>query len=60
MKVLTRDISFTLVIKFILLFLLWWFCIKGMRPALQPAQDWFFGKASPTVDKINPGTEVIP
>lgn len=50
MKSLKRDISLTLVIKFILLFLLWWFCVRTMHPTLEKSQDWFLGNSK---TKIN-------
>lgn len=46
MKPLTRDISLTLAIKFILLFLLWWFCVRGMHPVLLKGKDWFLGSGT--------------
>ena len=45
MKPLTRDITFTLIVKLLLLFLLWWFCVRGMHPLLSTSQDWFLGTA---------------
>ena len=44
MKPFTRDITITLMIKMILLVLLWWVCVKGMRPVLSSGQEWLLGK----------------
>lgn len=43
MKSLSRDITLTLVIKLLLLVLLWWFCVRDMRPILSTSQDWLLG-----------------
>lgn len=43
MKRLTRDISLTLVSKLILLFLLWWFCVRTMHPKLEKDDVWLLG-----------------
>ena len=44
MKPLTRDITLTVTIKIILLFLLWWVCVRGMHPVLSSNQEWLLGK----------------
>lgn len=38
-----RDIRLTLFIKFSLLFLLWFFCIKGMKHPTLPTEQWLLG-----------------
>lgn len=43
MKPFTRDITLTITIKLILLFLLWWICVRGMHPVLKSSQEWLFG-----------------
>lgn len=35
MKSLKRDITFTLILKLILLFLLWWVCFRGVEKPTQ-------------------------
>lgn len=44
MKPFTRDITLTITIKMILLFLLWWVCVRGMHPVLSSSQEWMLGK----------------
>ena len=44
MKFFARDIALTLAFKLVLLFLLWWFCVRGMHPVLSSSQEWFLGK----------------
>lgn len=44
MKAITRDIALTITIKLILLFLLWWVCVRGMHPVLSNSQEWLLGK----------------
>lgn len=40
MKQITRDISLTLIFKFILLFILWWVCVKdAIRPTKQQIRN---------------------
>jgi hypothetical protein len=46
MKPIARDISVTLLIKLILLFLLWFFCFKGNHQTVKNAQLWFLGAVS--------------
>ncbi|WP_370449443.1 cytochrome oxidase putative small subunit CydP [Legionella sp. km772] len=43
MKPITRDISLTLIVKLLLLFLLWWVCVRTMHPKLDPGNIWLFG-----------------
>lgn len=43
MKPITRDITITLVIKMILLFVLWWVCIKTIHPVIESRSNWMFG-----------------
>lgn len=43
MKSLKLDISLTLLIKFILLFVLWWTCVRGMHHDLTPTKEWLLG-----------------
>lgn len=43
MKPITRDISLTLVIKLLLLFLLWWVCVRAMHPKLEKGDVWLLG-----------------
>ena len=43
MASLSRDITLTLVVKLILLFILWWVCIKHFHPALQSRSHWLLG-----------------
>ncbi len=49
MKPLTRDISLTLIIKFLLLFLLWWFCVRTMHPKNEKNDAWLLGSKSQSV-----------
>lgn len=53
MKPITRDISVTLVIKIILLFLLWWFCVRGIHPVRSTSQEWLLGQAQPSALSFN-------
>ncbi len=54
MKPLTRDITLTITIKIILLFLLWWVCVRGMHPVLSSNQEWLLGKQQqPEVSQQN-------
>lgn len=54
MKPFTRDIVLTIAIKLILLFLLWWFCVRGMHPDLSKSQEWLLGKSrQPAVSQIH-------
>jgi hypothetical protein len=41
-----RDIMLTLFIKFSLLTLLWFFCVKGMKHPLASTQQWLLGSFS--------------
>lgn len=43
MKPFTRDITLTIFVKLILLFLLWWFCVRGMHPVLTSSKEWLLG-----------------
>lgn len=45
MKPLTRDITLTITIKLILLFLLWWVCVRGMHPPLSHGPEWLLGSS---------------
>lgn len=38
-----RDIRLTLLIKFSLFFLLWFFFIKGMKAPTLPTEQWLLG-----------------
>lgn len=49
MKPLTRDISLTLLIKLLLLFLLWWFCVKGKHFVLSNPTEWLLGNSEQPV-----------
>ena len=49
MKPLTRDISITLAVKLVLLFLLWWFCVRTMHPVLETKQNWLLGTKNQSV-----------
>jgi hypothetical protein len=44
MKTITRDIVITVTVKLVLLFLLWYFCVRGMHPELSSSKEWFLGK----------------
>ncbi len=44
MKSYARDITVTLIVKAILLFLLWYFCVRGAHPTLPSATEWMLGK----------------
>lgn len=43
MKPLAHDISLTLLVKILLLFLLWWFCVRTMHPKLEQSEHWLLG-----------------
>lgn len=49
MKPLTRDISLTLIVKLLLLFLLWWFCVRSMHPTLEKKENWLLGSKKQAV-----------
>lgn len=49
MKPLSRDISLTLIVKLLLLFLLWWFCVRTMHPVLEKKEEWLLGFKKPVV-----------
>jgi hypothetical protein len=49
MKSLTRDISLTLIVKVLLLFLLWWFCVRTMHPKLEKNDAWLLGSKKQSV-----------
>lgn len=49
MKLLTRDITLTIIIKLIFLFILWWFCVRGMHSVLPSSQEWLLGKEKQSV-----------
>lgn len=53
MKPFTRDITLTITIKLILLFLLWWVCVRGMHPVLTSSQEWLLGKSQQPVFSKN-------
>jgi len=44
MKPFARDITLTLLVKLFFLFLLWWFCVRGMHPVLSSSEEWLIGK----------------
>ncbi len=46
MKILTRDISLTLIIKLTLLFALWFVCFKGNHKPITDSHQWFFGSTT--------------
>ena len=43
MSLLARDIKRTLIIKFVLLFFLWFFCVKNTTKATSNSVDWMLG-----------------
>ncbi|WP_203455637.1 cytochrome oxidase putative small subunit CydP [Legionella sp. MW5194] len=45
MKALTRDISITLLVKFILLVLLWWVCFSHVEKPVRDARQWLLGSS---------------
>ncbi|MDX1836170.1 cytochrome oxidase putative small subunit CydP [Legionella taurinensis] len=47
MKPLTRDISITLLVKFILLVLLWWVCFRPVEKPVMDARQWLLGASVP-------------
>lgn len=53
MKSFTRDITLTITIKLILLFALWWVCVRGMHPVLESSQEWLLGKQKQSVSSKN-------
>lgn len=44
MKPITRDISLTILIKLLFLFLLWWFCVKGKHFVINSPSEWLLGQ----------------
>lgn len=46
MKPITRDIVMTLTVKFLLLFVLWWVCIKDTRKPRLTTVEWLMGSRS--------------
>ena len=48
MKTITRDIVVTLTVKLVLLYLLWYFCVRDMHPELSSSKEWFLGKTEQT------------
>ncbi|WP_370272538.1 cytochrome oxidase putative small subunit CydP [Legionella sp. km535] len=54
MKPFTRDITLTITVKMILLFLLWYVCVRGMHPVLPSGEEWMLGKTTqPASSQIN-------
>ena len=53
MKPLARDISLTLIFKLLLLFLLWWFCVRAIHPKLEDSDAWFLGSKKSIRGNIN-------
>ncbi|WP_298624666.1 cytochrome oxidase putative small subunit CydP [uncultured Legionella sp.] len=49
MKTYARDITLTLIVKAILLFLLWYVCVRGMHPTLSNAKEWMLGKEEQSI-----------
>lgn len=49
LKPLTRDISLTLILKLLLLFLLWWFCVRTMHPTLETKDAWLLASKKQAV-----------
>ena len=43
MKPLTRDVTLTLLVKLVLLFALWFICIKGVDKPEKDTRQWLFG-----------------
>ncbi|WP_428413788.1 cytochrome oxidase putative small subunit CydP [Legionella sp.] len=39
----------TLVIKLLLLFLLWWVCVRTMHPQLEKGSSWLLGSQEKSV-----------
>ncbi|WP_392538625.1 cytochrome oxidase putative small subunit CydP [Legionella sp. 227] len=50
-KPITRDISLTLVIKLLLLFVLWWVCIRTIHPRLEESDMWLLGPQEQTLSQ---------
>lgn len=46
MKPITRDIVVTITVKFLLLFALWWVCIKDTRKPTLTTVEWLMGNRS--------------
>lgn len=46
MKILTRDISITLILKLLLLFALWFMFFKPSHKITLNKHDWFFGSTT--------------
>lgn len=46
MKILTRDISLTLILKILLLLMLWWLCVKDNKPTLKSPNEWLLNQSS--------------
>ncbi len=59
MKPFARDITITITVKLLLLFLLWWICVRGMHPVLTSTQEWMLGKKVQSVTSYKT-QEVIP
>ncbi|KTD82693.1 cytochrome oxidase putative small subunit CydP [Legionella waltersii] len=54
MKTITKDIVITVMVKLVLLFLLWYFCVREMHPELSSSKEWFLGKNEPAeLNSIN-------
>lgn len=54
MKPFTRDITLTIVVKMILLFLLWWVCVRGIHPVRSSGQEWLLGNTEqPVHSQVN-------
>lgn len=53
-----REISFSLLLKFILLMVVWFVCVRGLQPHLLPPQTWFFGQESPISEEVKHVTDV--
>lgn len=54
MKFLSRDITFTLIFKLALMFVLWFSCFKGTRHPVGDLHAWFF---SPNTQNQEPSNE---
>jgi len=52
MSRLARDISLTLSVKFVLLFLLWFFCIKDHVVRHPDPIQWFLGSTDKVITDI--------
>lgn len=48
MKTISRDISLTLMIKLLMLFILWYVCFKGMHKPVNDVSRWLLGSNSGT------------